>query len=95
MYVCGLVIPVPGDKLEAYRAWAQMSAGFFREYGCVEIVESWEDFVPEGKTTDFRKAVAAEEKMHHDPRMDAAGAPPFDARRLILGCFTPLLVEGR
>ncbi|HWD25873.1 MAG TPA: DUF1428 domain-containing protein [Rhizomicrobium sp.] len=117
MYVCGLVIPVPGDKLEAYRGWAQMSAGFFREYGCVEIVESWEDFVPEGKTTDFRKAVAAqpgekivfcwqvwpskdaftaaEEKMHHDPRMDGAGAPPFDAKRLILGCFSPVFTMGR
>jgi uncharacterized protein YbaA (DUF1428 family) len=117
MYVCGLVIPVPGDKLEAYRAWAQMSAGFFKEYGCLEIVESWEDFVPDGKTTDFRKAVAAkpgekivfcwqvwpdkamfaaaEEKMHHDPRMDAAGAPPFDAGRLILGCFSPVVTMGR
>ena len=117
MYVCGLVIPVPGDKLEAYRAWAENSAAFFREYGCLEIVESWEDFVPEGKTTDFRKAVAAqpgekivfcwqvwpskaqftdaEEKMHHDPRMDEAGAPPFDARRLILGCFVPVVTMGR
>ncbi|GAA0550264.1 uncharacterized protein YbaA (DUF1428 family) [Rhizomicrobium palustre] len=117
MYVCGLVIPVPEDKLEAYRAWAQNSAAFFREYGCLEIVECLEDFVPDGVHTDFRKAVAAaagekivfswqiwpdkeslniaEEKMHQDPRMESAGNPPFDAKRLILGCFSPIVVSGR
>lgn len=117
MYVCGLVIPVPEDAMEAYRAWAETGAAFFREYGCVEIVECWEDFVPEGKETDFRKAVAAkpgekivftwqvwpdreffqaaEAKMHDDPRMDSAGTPPFDAKRLILGCFSPLVSVGR
>lgn len=117
MYICGLVIPVPEDRLEAYRAWAENSAAFFKDYGCLEIVESWEDFVPEGKHTDFRKAVAAkpgekivftwqvwsdretfqaaEQRMHDDPRMDAAGAPPFDASRLILGCFQPIATLGR
>jgi uncharacterized protein YbaA (DUF1428 family) len=116
MYVCGLVIPVPEDKMEAYRQWADNGARFFKEYGCLEIVECWEDFVPEGKQTDFRKAVAAkagekivftwqvwpdkamfeaaEEKMHHDPRMEA-GEPPFDAKRLILGCFQPIVAMGR
>lgn len=116
MYVCGMVIPVPADRMEAYRAWAEMSARFFKEYGCLEIVECWEDFVPEGRQTDFRKAVAAkadekivftwqvwpdkdflnvaEEKMHKDPRMDAA-TPPFDAKRMILGCFTPIATMGR
>jgi uncharacterized protein YbaA (DUF1428 family) len=38
---------------------------------------------------------AAEARMHEDPRMDAAGDPPFDARRLILGCFQPIAVMGR
>src|SRR3954470_21481913 len=117
MYVCGLVIPVPEGQLEAYRAWADNGAAFFKEYGCLEIVESWEDFIPNGKRTDFRKAVAAkdgekivftwqvwpdkamfqaaEERMHEDPRMDAAGNPPFDASRLILVCFQPLVSMGR
>lgn len=117
MYVAGLVIPVPGDAMEAYRAWAQTSAAFFKEYGCLEIVECWEDLVPEGKQTDFRKAVAArpgekivftwqvwpdkasfyaaEEQMHQDPRMDATREPPFDASRLILGCFAPIFTMGR
>ena len=61
MYVAGFVIPVPADKMEAYRKWAQNSASFFQEYGCLEIVESWEDNVPTGKYTDFRRAVDAKE----------------------------------
>jgi uncharacterized protein YbaA (DUF1428 family) len=117
MYVCGLVIPVPEGQMDAYRRWAENGAAFFKEYGCLEIVECWEDFVPNGKQTDFRKAVAAregekivftwqvwpdremfqaaEERMHEDPRMDSAGEPPFDASRLILGCFSPLATMGR
>lgn len=117
MYVCGLVIPVPEDKLDAYRRWAESGAAFFKEYGCLEIVESWEDFVPDGKLTDFRKAVAAKEgekivftwqiwpdkasldaaeaRMHADARMENSGEPPFDAKRLILGCFSPIAVMGR
>jgi hypothetical protein len=27
--------------------------------------------------------------------MDSAGDPPFDAKRLILGCFTPVFSMGR
>jgi len=59
MYVAGFVIPVPEEKMEAYRQWAENGAALFREYGCIEIVESWEDNVPTGKTTDFRRAVDA------------------------------------
>lgn len=117
MYVAGLVIPVPKDKMEAYRKWAENGARIFREYGCLEIVECWEDFVPNGKQTDFRRAVAAKEgekivftwqvwpdrasfyaaeaKMHQDERLDTSGEPPFDARRLILGCFEPIFSMGR
>ena len=60
MYIAGFVIPVPAEKMEAYRQWAQNSAALFKEYGCLEIVESWEDRVPNGKQTDFRRAVAAQ-----------------------------------
>jgi uncharacterized protein YbaA (DUF1428 family) len=59
MYIAGFVIPVPEEKMEAYRRWAESGAAIFREYGCIEIVESWEDNVPSGKHTDFRRAVAA------------------------------------
>ena len=59
MYVAGLVIPVPAEKMSAYRQWAENSAAIFKEYGCLEIVESWEDNVPTGRFTDFRRAVDA------------------------------------
>ena len=117
MYVAGFVIPVPADKMEAYRKWAETSAAFFKDYGCLEIVESWEDKVPRGRLTDFHRAVAAnddekivfswqiwpsreflnaaEEKMHQDPRMEMTDNMPFDARRLIMGCFTPIHTMGR
>lgn len=117
MYVAGFVIPVPAEKMEAYRKWAENGAAFFKEYGCLEIVEAWEDFVPPGKRTDFRRAVAAsdgekivfswqiwpskealdeaEDRMHKDPRMEITGDIPFDAKRMILGCFKPLYTMGR
>jgi uncharacterized protein YbaA (DUF1428 family) len=60
MHIAGLIIPVPEDKKDAYRAWAARSAELFTEFGCLEIVESWEDFVPDGAETDFRRAVAAQ-----------------------------------
>jgi uncharacterized protein YbaA (DUF1428 family) len=117
MYVAGLVIPVPEDRREDYRAWAENGARIFKNYGCMEIVECWEDFVPDGKETDFRRAVAAmegekivltwqvwpdkasfeaaEAKMHADGVLETAEEPPFDAKRLILGCFEPIFSMGR
>lgn len=60
MYVTGWVIPVPEDRMEAYRQWADLSAAILKDHGCIEIVEAWEDNVPSGAQTDFRKAVAAQ-----------------------------------
>lgn len=60
MYVSGFLIPVPKTKKEEYRALAEKSAALFKEYGVTEIMECWEDNVPDGKVTDFRKAVKAE-----------------------------------
>jgi uncharacterized protein YbaA (DUF1428 family) len=38
MYVAAFVIPVPADRMEDYRRWAENSAAVFGRYGCVEIV---------------------------------------------------------
>ncbi|WP_136659321.1 DUF1428 domain-containing protein [Nitratireductor sp. XY-223] len=59
MYIAGFVIPVPEERRETFRKWSQAASALLMEYGCLEVVESWEDNVPDGDQTDFRKAVAA------------------------------------
>ena len=59
MYVQGFLLAVPEGKKEAYRAVAEKSAQFFRKYGVIEIVETWEDDVADGEINDFRKATKA------------------------------------
>jgi uncharacterized protein YbaA (DUF1428 family) len=60
-YTDGFVVPVPDGNREAYRAMAAKAADVFKEYGAVRVVEGWGDDVPEGKVTDFRRAVKAED----------------------------------
>jgi uncharacterized protein YbaA (DUF1428 family) len=60
-FIDGIVLPVPTGNREAYREMAQEFAGIFREYGALRVVENWGDDVPDGKHTDFRRAVVAEE----------------------------------
>ena len=58
-YVQGFVTGVPADARETYRKFAERGAKLFREFGATRIVEAWGDNVPDGKTTDFKKAVQA------------------------------------
>lgn len=60
-YVDGFVVAVPADNKEAYRELAAKAAPLFKEFGALRIVECWADDVPDGKLTDFRMAVKAEE----------------------------------
>lgn len=59
MYIALLVIPVPEENFEAYRDWARNSAAIFKRYGCLDVFDVWEDYVPVGTQTDFFRAVAA------------------------------------
>ena len=60
-YVDGFVLPVPEGKREAYHDLARSAAENFRKYGAVRVVEAWGDDIRDGKVTDYRKAVKAEE----------------------------------
>ena len=58
-YVDGYLLPVPDGNRATYRDLAQKVADEFLEYGALRVVEAWGDDVPEGKVTDFRRAVLA------------------------------------
>jgi len=58
-YFEGFIVPVPQGNRDAYARHARAVAGALRQLGVRRQVESWENDVPEGKLTDFHKAVAA------------------------------------
>jgi uncharacterized protein YbaA (DUF1428 family) len=58
-YIQGFVIPVPLGRKQDYTKMAEEVDAIFGEFGAVEIVEAWEEDVPDGEHTDFRKAVKA------------------------------------
>ncbi|MGN6154190.1 MAG: DUF1428 domain-containing protein [Sphingomicrobium sp.] len=58
-YFEGFIAPVPEANKDAYRKHAADAAEVLRDVGVVRHVEAWDSDVPEGRVTDFRKAVEA------------------------------------
>ncbi|MBA3527360.1 MAG: DUF1428 domain-containing protein [Sphingomonas sp.] len=58
-YFEGFLAAVPTANREAYRKHAADAAVMFHDFGVTRHVEAWGDDLPEGKVTDFRKAVQA------------------------------------
>jgi uncharacterized protein YbaA (DUF1428 family) len=59
-YIDGFVLAVPKANKQAYLDHAKKSLPMFKEFGATRMVEAWGDDVPEGKVTDFQRAVKAE-----------------------------------
>lgn len=56
-YVDGFVVPVPVNKLAAYRRMAQKAGKVWMEHGALEYVECVADDVKPGKHTSFPQSV--------------------------------------
>lgn len=60
-YVDGFVVPVPKDKIEAYKAMARRAGAVWKEHGALAFVECVGDDVPYGELTSFPRAVQVKE----------------------------------
>jgi uncharacterized protein YbaA (DUF1428 family) len=58
-YFEGFIVPVPEANRAAYEKHATDFGPIVANVGVKRMVESWDNDVPEGKVTDFRKAVDA------------------------------------
>ena len=58
-YFEGFIVPVPDGNKDAFAKHAKQMAPSLRKCGVQRQVEAWGTDVPEGKLTDFRKAVDA------------------------------------
>ena len=59
MYIDGLVFAIPRANKQAFIDYAKHSDSFMD--GHSRIVYGWEDEIPTGQVTDFRKSVLAED----------------------------------
>ncbi|MEO1921288.1 DUF1428 domain-containing protein [Blastomonas marina] len=95
MYIDGFVIAVPTANKQKFIDHAKYADSAFVDMGAIRIVECWADDVKDGKTTDFRKAVKAEEnesvvfswiewpdKATRDAAMDKMMSEDFDDPRM-------------
>jgi uncharacterized protein YbaA (DUF1428 family) len=60
-YVDGFLLAVQSNKRDDYRKLAEKGWPMFKEWGAIRQVECWSDDVKHGVTTDFFRAVKAEE----------------------------------
>ena len=56
-YVDGYVVPVPKNKIAAYRSVARKAGKIWREHGALQFTECVADDVKPGKVTSFPQAV--------------------------------------
>ena len=61
MYVDGFVIAVPKANKQKFIDHAKKGDSVFVDMGATRVLECWGDDVPDGKLTDFRRAVQAKD----------------------------------
>ena len=59
-YIDGFLVPVKTSRKQEYVDMAQKMSKRYLEWGATAVLESWGDDVPDGKVTDFKRAVGAE-----------------------------------
>lgn len=60
-YIDGFLMAVPTVNKQGFIDHATSTDSFFKELGATRVVEGWGDDLPDGKLTDFRKAVKAKD----------------------------------
>lgn len=58
-YIDGFVIAIPTANKQKFVEHARQLDPIFIELGAIRVIEGWGDDVPDGKVTDFRRAVQA------------------------------------
>lgn len=56
-YVDGAVIPVPDDRKADYETSSAAVSEVMKACGATRVIDAWGDDVPDGKITDYRRAV--------------------------------------
>ena len=60
-YTDGMLVPVPANGQDSYREFSAKAAAVFLDHGATRVVDAWGDDVPDGKITDYKGAVKAED----------------------------------
>src|SRR3546814_8602797 len=56
-YVDASLVPVPAGNRDSFTAWTARVSSVFTEHGALPVVAAWGAALPDGKTTDCKRAV--------------------------------------